>query len=42
VPRDFDIIDVPFRERGAPQLRRGAAVGALEAEAEVDRVREDG
>jgi ribonuclease Z len=20
VPRDFDVIEVPFRERGAPQL----------------------
>ena len=24
VPRDFDVIDVPFRERGAPQLLKGA------------------
>jgi ribonuclease Z len=27
VPRDFDIIDVPLPERGAPALLRGAAVG---------------
>ena len=26
VPRDFDIIDVPFRERGGPQLIKGGAV----------------
>ena len=25
VPRDFDIIEVPFRERGAPQLVKGGA-----------------
>jgi ribonuclease Z len=27
VPRDFDIIDVPFPERGPPELRRAAAAG---------------
>jgi ribonuclease Z len=27
VPRDFDIIEVPFPERGRPELRRGAAAG---------------
>jgi ribonuclease Z len=27
VPRDFDIIDIPLPERGAPALLRGAAVG---------------
>ncbi len=26
VPRDFDVIDVPFRERGEPTLVRGGAV----------------
>ncbi len=26
VPRDFDIVDVPFRERGEPQLVKGGAV----------------
>ncbi len=25
VPRDFDVIEVPFRERGAPQLVKGGA-----------------
>jgi hypothetical protein len=24
VPKDFDVIDVPFPERGSPQLVRGA------------------
>jgi ribonuclease Z len=27
VPRDFDIIDVPFPERGAPRLLKGGASG---------------
>jgi ribonuclease Z len=26
VPRDFDLIEVPFRERGAPQLVKGGAL----------------
>jgi ribonuclease Z len=26
VPRDFDIVEVPFRERGAPRLIKGGAV----------------
>jgi ribonuclease Z len=26
VPRDFDIIDLPFRERGVPRLVKGAAI----------------
>jgi ribonuclease Z len=26
VPRDFDVIEVPFRERGAPQLVKGGAL----------------
>jgi ribonuclease Z len=30
VPRDFDVIEVPFQERGAPQLHKR---GALPAEA---------
>ena len=25
VPKDFDVIDVPFPERGAPQLLKGEA-----------------
>jgi ribonuclease Z len=33
VPKDFDIIDVPFRERGSPQLVRG---GALHRRAEAE------
>jgi ribonuclease Z len=30
VPRDFDIIDVPFPERGAPRLVKGGALGRQE------------
>jgi ribonuclease Z len=26
VPRDFDIIELPFRERGTPELRKGGAL----------------
>jgi ribonuclease Z len=26
VPRDFDVIEIPFRERGAPQLVKGGAL----------------
>jgi ribonuclease Z len=37
VPRDFDIIDVPFPERGAPRLIKGGALGRREeAEAGVE------
>lgn len=37
VPRDFDIIDVPFPERGAPRLVKGGALGRYEeAEAGVE------
>jgi ribonuclease Z len=37
VPRDFDIIDVPFPERGAPRLIKGGALGRHEeAEAGVE------
>ena len=32
VPRDFDVIEIPFQERGAPQLHKG---GALPAEADT-------
>jgi ribonuclease Z len=28
VPRDFDVIEIPFQERGAPQLHKGGAVPA--------------
>jgi ribonuclease Z len=34
VPRDFDIVDVPFRERGAPRLVKGGAIGREEAAGE--------
>src|SRR5215211_3755495 len=30
VPRDFDIIDIPFPERGAPRLVKGGALGRYE------------
>jgi ribonuclease Z len=30
VPKDFDIIDVPFPERGAPRLLKGGALGRPE------------
>ena len=29
VPRDFDLIEVPFPERGAPRLVKGGGAGAL-------------
>jgi ribonuclease Z len=40
VPKDFDVIDVPFPERGAPRLLKGRALGRREAEpvAEVEEV----
>lgn len=39
VPRDFDIIDVPFAERGAPQLVKGGALRrAVETEAAGEAV----
>jgi ribonuclease Z len=28
VPRDFDIIEIPFQERGAPELHKGGALPA--------------
>ena len=27
VPKDFDVVEVPFPERGPPELRRGGALG---------------
>jgi ribonuclease Z len=33
VPRDFDVIEVPFAERGAPQLLKGGATRRPEQEA---------
>jgi ribonuclease Z len=35
VPRDFDIIDVRFAERGGPRLLKGGALGGSEREGEV-------
>src|SRR5207237_8370373 len=32
VPKDFDVIDVPFPERGSPRLLKGAALHSREAE----------
>ena len=31
VPRDFDVVDVPFVERGAPRLVKGGAVGRVDS-----------
>ncbi len=39
VPRDFDIIDIPFPERGAPRLVKGGALGRYE---EAEAVGDDG
>jgi ribonuclease Z len=36
VPRDFDIIDLPFRERGTPQLVKGGAVHRRDGGAPVE------
>jgi ribonuclease Z len=33
VPRDFDVVDVPFAERGTPQLVKGGALNRREPEA---------
>jgi ribonuclease Z len=33
VPKDFDVVEVPFAERGAPQLVKGGAVRRREPEA---------
>jgi ribonuclease Z len=32
VPRDFDVVEVPFEERGAPQLIKGGALHRREPE----------
>jgi ribonuclease Z len=32
VPKDFDVIDVPFAERGTPQLLKGGALHRREPE----------
>ena len=36
VPKDFDIVDVPFPERGAPRLVKGGALGRHEEGAPVE------
>src|SRR2546421_3545820 len=33
VPRDFDVVDVPFAERGSPQLVKGGAIHRRDPEA---------
>jgi ribonuclease Z len=33
VPKDFDVVEVPFAERGAPQLVKGGALHRREPEA---------
>ena len=33
VPRDFDVVEVPFEERGTPQLVKGGALHRREPEA---------
>jgi hypothetical protein len=43
VPKDFDVIDVPFPERGSPQLVKGgarsrAAIGGEVPEREAEAV----
>jgi ribonuclease Z len=43
VPKDFDVIDVPFPERGSPQLVKGGArsrgvIGGELAERETESV----
>jgi hypothetical protein len=35
LPRDFDTIEVPFRERGAPELVKGGAKPEREPAGEV-------
>jgi len=32
VPRDFDVVEVPFPERGEPQLVKGGALPEREAD----------
>jgi hypothetical protein len=35
VPRDFDVVDVPFPERGPPRLVKGGALGRRETESVI-------
>ena len=41
VPRDFDIIELPFRERGAPHLLKGGAMHRRDAPVEAVHVGEE-
>jgi ribonuclease Z len=41
VPRDFDIIELPFRERGTPQLLKGGAIHGRDAPVEAVHVGEE-
>ena len=41
VPRDFDIIELPFRERGTPQLLKGGAIHRRDAPVEAVHVGEE-
>jgi ribonuclease Z len=42
VPRDFDIIELPFRERGTPRLVKGGAARGVDAPAPIEAVVEVG
>jgi ribonuclease Z len=42
VPRDFDMIELPFRERGAPRLVKGGAARGVDTPAPVEAVVEVG
>ena len=41
VPRDFDIIELPFRERGTPRLVKGGAIHRRDAPVEAAHVGEE-
>ena len=38
VPKDFDTIELPFRERGEPRLVKGGALGSDDARTPVAAV----
>ncbi len=40
VPRDFDIIELPFRERGAPRLAKGGAIHRRDEHAPAERAQD--
>jgi hypothetical protein len=42
VPRDFDVIEVPFAERGEPTLVKRGARPKARGDAEADPLREPG